>query len=138
MRLTLANIETRTGLGVRQLRYVLDHALVPGLAADLGEHGRGHTRQLYAFQAFATVVAAVLLRNGTPRESVAVTLTALRGTKRSRAAISLWRYWKTGQSILFEAQQDGSWLPVDGKPLATIATLTINTAVIALLLGARR
>jgi hypothetical protein len=64
----IAEIAERIGLPVRQVRYVLDHGIMPGLK-PAGE-GRGTPRYLTAFGAFGVACAALLLQAGLRREVV--------------------------------------------------------------------
>jgi hypothetical protein len=60
--MTLADLAKRTSLSTRQLRYVLDHALLP--AGRIESRGRGAVRVFTDFEAFAIACAAVMLQAG--------------------------------------------------------------------------
>jgi hypothetical protein len=60
--MTLAELANRTALSLRQLRYVLDHGLVP--AGRIESRGRGAARTFTDFEAFGIACAAVMLQAG--------------------------------------------------------------------------
>ena len=87
----LAQIADCTGIGIRRLRYVVDHDLVPALPAGGG--GRGRSRDFTPFQAFTVAAAAQLLEAGISRPMVCRILLDLGGADKSRGRKSLWRVW---------------------------------------------
>lgn len=65
--LTFRALQERTGVSRRNLRYVLDHALIPkGMfrAIDRPASGRGVARELSPFSGFVVTLAALMLDSG--------------------------------------------------------------------------
>jgi len=60
--MTLAELASRTALSPRQLRYVLDHGLLP--AGRIESRGRGAARSFTNFEAFGIACAALMLQAG--------------------------------------------------------------------------
>ena len=81
----------------RQIRYVLDHDLVPGL--DVSKRGRGRSRHYSPFAGFAIAVAAQLLTAGLPKRLVRNLMLDMGGTRTRRARRSLWRLWNTRNPV---------------------------------------
>src|SRR4051794_27578092 len=65
--MTLAELADRTALLPRQLRYVLDHGLLP--VGKIERRGRGSPRTFTEFEAFGIACAALMLEAGL-RQSV--------------------------------------------------------------------
>jgi hypothetical protein len=65
---TLAEIAERSGLTRRQLRYVLEHRVLPG--AEQTGQGRGCERAFTEFSAFGIACAALLFKAGLRRRAV--------------------------------------------------------------------
>lgn len=79
-RYTFAAVADKVGVSARDLRYVLDHDLLPTkfLAREESLHqGRGVTRMLSKAGAFAVALPAVMLRLGLRREGVRRIMEAL-------------------------------------------------------------
>jgi len=64
----MAELASRTGISVRQLRYVWDHRVLPGLPSTIA--GQGIPRTFTAFEAFGIALAARLLDAGLSRKLV--------------------------------------------------------------------
>jgi hypothetical protein len=101
----LAQISQTSGIGVRKLRYVLDHRLLPG--AQDASRGRGTARSYTPFEAFAVVVATLMLDAGLKRALVRDCLAALaRGSIRNVDQIPLYKaFYQRGPARL----EVGDW-----------------------------
>lgn len=66
----LTDLEQRTGLGRRLLRYVLDHKLVPELHIELVPDAGGRARAFHNDVGFGIVCAAQLLNLGLPHKKI--------------------------------------------------------------------
>ena len=95
----LATVAERTGIPLRQLRYVVDHNVVKGLKVEQG--GRGNARQLALFDALAVSVAAALLQEGVSKPRVSEIMEQFRGARRSTSRHSLWKLADQKVSIPF-------------------------------------
>lgn len=82
--MTLADLADRTMVPLRQLRYTLDHGLLPG--AQSASRGRGSYRSFTEFEAFGIACSALMLvaglRQGVVRDCL--TLLSRYPTKRAR------------------------------------------------------
>jgi hypothetical protein len=112
----LAAIAARSGLPVRKLRYVFDHRLLPGGAAN--SRGRGAARSFTPFEAFGLVVAATMLGAGLKRALVRDCLAELcRGAGRDVHTVPLYRAFTAAGPARVEV---GDWsyvrLLVSGRP----------------------
>lgn len=92
----IAEITRRTSIATRRLRYVLDHAVLPGTAQ--ASQGRGTARSFTSFEAFGLSCAALLLDAGLRRSLVRQVIELLthgaRGTDVN--AIPLYRAFDAG------------------------------------------
>lgn len=73
----IRTLSQRTGIGTRQLRYVLDHELVPERTWFLDEHAVGRARTFDEITAVLIASAAFLLEAGYKRDSVRVFLESI-------------------------------------------------------------
>jgi hypothetical protein len=101
----LAEIAQVSGVPLRKLRYVLDHHLLPG--AQDASRGRGATRSFTPFEAFALVVAALMLQAGLRRALVRDCMAALaRRPGRDLDQIPLYKAFAHGEPARLEL---GDW-----------------------------
>jgi hypothetical protein len=75
----LYDLEQRTGLGRRLLRYVLDHALVPELDIEISADAVGRPRKFHDDVGFGIVCAAQLLNLGLPHKKIQLFLQGILG-----------------------------------------------------------
>lgn len=73
--MTLTQIVDRTGISMRRVRYVLDHAILPGTTRT--SRGRGTPRSFTDLEAFAIACAALMLEAGLRKSVVKSCLQAL-------------------------------------------------------------
>ena len=90
--LTIADIAEKAELSLRQIRYVIDHALVPGIVAVPTK--RGKAREFPRFDGFVIALAAKLCDAGINQRRIKQIMKALRGAEQTRAHNSLWRAWR--------------------------------------------
>jgi len=93
--MTLTDIAEATDLPTRQLRYVIDHELIPGLRLE--QQGRGNARRFPLFDAVVITVAASLLHAGVNATRVHAIMEQGRGAKRSRYQHSFKRAYDVGE-----------------------------------------
>lgn len=74
----IQTIASRARLPLRQVRYVLDHRLLPGLRVKAAENEVGRRRHFTDFEGFCVACAAALLHGGVKRETVLRLMSALR------------------------------------------------------------
>ena len=108
----LAEIASRTGLSMRLLRYVFDHALLP--AAKEKHPGTGSPRKLTPFEAFSVACAAFMMRAGLKRRLVQQTMSVLcRNTRTGDRRpgdplakwlrdVPLWQAFESGGQVALE------------------------------------
>lgn len=97
----LAAIARSSDVPVRKLRYVLDHSLLPG--ARHASLGRGTARSFTPFEAFAIVLAALMLEAGLRRALVRDCLAALaRNPGRGIGQVPLYRAFAHGEPARLE------------------------------------
>src|SRR5690349_15868614 len=108
----LAEIAERSGMGRRKLRYVLDHALLPG--GKLASQGRGAARGFTPFEAFGIATAALMLEAGLKRALVRDCLARLCRTSDRRAVDApLYRAFAADRAALLEVG-DGQQVRLSG------------------------
>src|SRR3954451_4631062 len=101
----LAEIAGRSGIAARKLRYVLDHALLPG--GQLASRGRGAVRSFTPFEAFGLATAALMLEAGLKRALVRDCLAVLcRAPGRDGGDVPLYRAFAADRSARLEV---GDW-----------------------------
>jgi hypothetical protein len=101
----LTEIAGRSGIAARKLRYVLDHALLPG--GQLASRGRGSVRSFTPFEAFGLATAALMLEAGLKRSLVRDCLAVLcRASGRNVGDVPLYRAFVADRSARLEV---GDW-----------------------------
>jgi hypothetical protein len=126
----MAELADLTGIPVRKLRYVFDHRVLPGLAAETP--GQGVARTFTEYEAFGIALAAQMLETGLTRRLVAACLAVVCRRPRTgkahapldhaytassgRLEVGDGRYarlWTAGRRGVAEALDTG-WLPLEG------------------------
>jgi hypothetical protein len=157
--LDLAQISERSGVAVRKLRYVLDHALLPG--GKLASRGRGAVRSFTPFEAFGLATTAVMLEAGLKRALVRDCLAVLcRGQlgrklddvplyrafvadRTARLDVGDWEYVRLGAADRSPGKSfDTGWLPLANAPVpamsyAPLVTLVLDVGQVRRRLGTR-
>lgn len=77
----IRTLSERTGFSIRQIRYVIDHELVPQRGWFVDEHAVGRARQFEDTTAILIACAAYLLEAGYKRDSVSHLLNAISQVK---------------------------------------------------------
>jgi len=96
---TLADISRRTGLTTRQLRYVLEHRVLPGRQGT--SRGRGCEREFTEFAAFGIACAAMLFRAGLRRAPVKRCIEILCPVGRAFGEMPLYQaFMASGEAVL--------------------------------------
>jgi hypothetical protein len=102
--MTLAELANRAALPPRQLRYVLDHGLLP--AGRIESRGRGAARTFTDFEAFGIACAAVMLhaglRQAIVRDCIALLCRFQDGRPRKTADIPLFRAFQATKAAKLE------------------------------------
>ena len=109
----LQELSMRSGFPLRQLRYVLDHDLVPGFSIDVQAREVGRPRTFEADAGFGIVCAAILQNQGLPHDTVRTFLngmlaeiTTLRQFLSHKSP--LWAQLGDGENFRFQGEAFGS------------------------------
>ena len=112
--MTLAEIAERTGLTTRQLRYVLEHDVLPGVQDT--SKGRGCERGFTEFSAFGIACAAMMFRAGLRRSTVKRCIAMLCPGRRKFSEMPLYlAFMATGQAALEVADSHNLRLESSGN-----------------------
>ena len=102
--MTLAELENCTSLSLRQLRYVLDHGLLP--VGRVKHSGRGAARTFTDFEAFGIACAATMLQAGLRQSVVRDTIALLSQyqdkTRRNVDNVPLYQAYQANQTAKLE------------------------------------